>query len=123
MSEPDWQHLEAVIDELVAAGIPRSTPFAPSQGGWWCSMSKPLDPDVARRIVASDARLTYEESNDTIVVSTLLGVDLRRDGAPLLATALRHFRADCGMSVHSYYALRASQKPIGLRSSTLPILV
>lgn len=66
MNEPEWQHLEAVVDELAAADNPCPTPFTPSQGGWWCSMSKPLDPDTARWIVARDTRLTYEESDDTL---------------------------------------------------------
>lgn len=66
MAEPEWQHLEVVVSELIRAGVPRETHFAPSQGGMWCSMGAPLDPATARRLAAGDERLHYDETDDTL---------------------------------------------------------
>jgi hypothetical protein len=60
MREPDRAHLQEVVDALVAAGNTVYPPgFHPSQAGWICEMTQPLDPAVATASAAADARLTY----------------------------------------------------------------
>jgi hypothetical protein len=62
MAENPWSHLQDVIDALTAAGNSARPPgFRPTQGGWACEMTGPLDPDVAAACVDTDPRLTYQD--------------------------------------------------------------
>ena len=66
MTEPDWAHLDVIAEELARDGNPRETPFQPSQGGWWCSMARPLNPATVRRFIGEDLRLDYDEAGDVL---------------------------------------------------------
>jgi hypothetical protein len=56
-----WTHLQEAVDALVAAGNAVEPPgFHPTQGGWSCEMTGPLDPEVAASLADSDPVLTYE---------------------------------------------------------------
>lgn len=66
MAEPEWDQLELIVGALVAAGNRRRTEFRPSQGGWWCSMERPLDPDAVLLLTGADARLNYDERADEL---------------------------------------------------------
>jgi hypothetical protein len=61
MPENRWSHMEAVVDAFTAAGNATIAPgFRPTQGGWECLMTGPLDKDVAAAYVKADPRLTYQ---------------------------------------------------------------
>jgi hypothetical protein len=62
MAENTWSHLQETVDALTAAGNSVRPPgFYPTQGGWVCEMTGPLDPDVAAACVDADSRLTYQD--------------------------------------------------------------
>jgi hypothetical protein len=55
MSDPEWAHLQPLVDALVAAGNePVDGGFRANQGGTDCYMRDPLDYDVLRPLVAQD---------------------------------------------------------------------
>lgn len=66
VTEPEWIHLNQVLARLVADGNSVRRPFQPSQGGWWCAMSKPLNPVVSTSLVAEDPRLEFVQAEDYI---------------------------------------------------------
>jgi hypothetical protein len=56
-----WTHLQEAVEALVAAGNAVEPPgFHPTQGGWSCEMTGPLDPEVVASLTDSDPMLTYE---------------------------------------------------------------
>lgn len=62
MVEDAWSHLQDVVDAFMAVGNSVQPPgFRPTQGGWVCEMTGPLDPDVVAAWVETDSRLTYQD--------------------------------------------------------------
>jgi hypothetical protein len=62
MAENAWSHLQGIVDALTAAGNTAQPPgFHPTQGGWTCEMTGPLDPDIAASCADADPRLTYQD--------------------------------------------------------------
>lgn len=62
MAENAWSHLQEIVDALTAAGNSVQPPgFHPTQGGWECDMTGPLDPDIAAASINADPRLTYQD--------------------------------------------------------------
>jgi hypothetical protein len=78
MSEHPWSHLRAAVDALAVAGNTVEAPgFHPTQGGWACEMSAPLNPEIAASLVATDSRLTFRD--DELSCSHCWAVILGRD--------------------------------------------
>jgi hypothetical protein len=51
----DWRHLVPLVDALVERGnAVVGEGFAPTQGGFECEMTRPLDFDVLRTLVPQD---------------------------------------------------------------------
>lgn len=62
MPEHPWSHLQHVVDALTAADNAVEPPgFHPTQGGWACQMTGPLDDATAAACVRADSRLTYRD--------------------------------------------------------------
>jgi hypothetical protein len=62
MAENARSHLQGIVDAFtVADNSARPPGFHPTQGGWICEMTGPLDPDVATACVDADPRLTYQD--------------------------------------------------------------
>jgi hypothetical protein len=62
VAENAWAHLQEAVEALVAAGNAVVPPgFHPTQGGWVCEMTGPLDPDVATSFVNADSALAYDQ--------------------------------------------------------------
>jgi hypothetical protein len=58
----DWSHLNDVVDAFAAAGNAVRPPgFHPTQGGWVCEMTRPLDAVVAAACTDTDPRLTFQD--------------------------------------------------------------
>jgi hypothetical protein len=67
VSRPEWEHLEALVKALTAAGnLVVSGGFRPSQGGMYCEMRDRLDPDVLASWVSRDDRLSYDVAADEL---------------------------------------------------------
>ena len=67
MSGHEWDHLQVVVDGLVASGNSVvDAGFRPTQGGWECGLARPLDPAVARDLTEADARTSYDPDRDEI---------------------------------------------------------
>ena len=63
--EPDWWHLQRVIDALVLGGNETTDGMLSNQGGFDCYMREPLDVSVIEGVLADDARrasITVTES-------------------------------------------------------------
>lgn len=88
MGETEWSHLQDVVDALTAAGNAAEPPgFHPTQGGWVCEMTRPLDATVASACATADPRLTYQ--NDELSCSHCWAVIMGRNAREKYAGAYR----------------------------------
>ena len=56
------RHLQEIVDAFAVAGNPARPPgFHPTQGGWSCEMTRPLDPGLAAGFAAADPKLSYRD--------------------------------------------------------------
>ena len=67
-SVAEWQHLQSLVDALAVAGnAPVGDGFTPTQGGYSCSMSRDLDFDLLRPLVAEqDFPVEMVEADDLV---------------------------------------------------------
>jgi hypothetical protein len=66
----EWAHLIPLVDALIAAGNSTEHGFSPNQGGVSCTMTKPLNLELLRPLIAQDAHAAaISTGEDTIFCS------------------------------------------------------
>jgi hypothetical protein len=59
-------HLAALAEEMLKQGNSWTTPFQPSQGGWWGQLSGALDPVICTRAERECASISYDPGEDSL---------------------------------------------------------